>query len=104
MQYYSDELFDHVGESLGWFVFYPNGDIFSADDSEAQADNVVSSLNRGEDLQPPAAGEAHATYELFDADGSIGSASFDASGNFIPGTYRKVSSLDAKASGPRKKW
>lgn len=101
MQHYSDEIFDDGDRSLGWFVFYPNGDIFSGHSTKTQADNVVGSINRGEWVQLPEVGKIHATYKLFDADGNeVGSASFDASGNFIPGTYRKTISLDVEASRP----
>lgn len=100
MQYYVDQLFNDVGDSLGWFVFHPNGDIFSSHVSDTEAHSAVSSLNRGEAVPAPVAGEVHVTYQLFDADECIGSASFDAYGNFIPGTYRKAASLDAKSPKP----
>ncbi len=99
--HYSDELFDGRGRSLGWFVFYPNGAIFSGHSTKTQADNVVGSINRDEWFQLPAGGKIHATYTLFDTDGNeVGSASFDASGNFIPGTYRKMTSSNVKTSVP----
>ena len=103
MQYYVDELFDDAGNSRGWFVFYPNGDIFSGHPNDTQAHSAAGSLNRGEPRSASDSGKIHTTVELFDSDGnSIGSAGFDDQGNFIPGTHRAITPLPAKSSEPSK--
>jgi hypothetical protein len=66
--------------------------------SDTEAHSPASSINKGAAIPAPIAAEIFATYELFDADGGIGSTSLDAYGVCIPWSYRKTASLDAKTS------
>lgn len=99
MPYFSDELFSDAGDSLGFFVFYANGTIFSHHESSTQANNAVGSLNRDERVPQSVVGETHTTVDLYDADGNhVGSADFDEWGSFVPGTYKLGKSKNTSVS------
>ncbi|MCZ7853727.1 hypothetical protein [Agrobacterium salinitolerans] len=98
MAYYVDELLDHTGKSLGWFVFYANGDIFLGPYGDEEANNFVYQLNRDEpipDLMP--SGQREITVDLYNAEGFFGTAVFDEYGRFVPGTFKRAT-VQATAS------
>ncbi len=91
MAYYVDELLDDAGKSLGWFVFYANGDIFLGPYGSDEANNFVYHLNRDEPT--PAvmpSGQREITVDLYNGEGFFGTAAFDEYGRFVPGTFKRA--------------